>query len=214
MIDEVERVPALHRLPFIEHHSSFTGRWSSLALLMVVASMAAGCLGALPHDRATREVVQAPSTMLDLPMNGQRRHWLMRDFPRWCGAAEAVWGGNPGDRAFIVARAVRFRDETSAARALDKLTPEYLALAFRDRIVEGPRPVDYPVRLPGNEAKVSEYRVQLPPEESHFTLIGQFVAVRSGKVVIMTDSIGLPPEDLVPSLEAMVEAAASAQGGC
>jgi hypothetical protein len=198
---------------FILHPSSFVRR-RSLAVLLAASILAAACLGALPHDRATKEVVEAPGAALELPLHEQRRHWLMRDLPRWCGAAEARWGGNPGDRAFFVARAVRFRDETAAARALDRVTPEYLAIAYHDRIAGGPTPVDYPARLPGDEAKVSEYRVLVPPDEKDLTLIGQYTAVRSGKAVILTESIGVRPEELVPAFEAMVEAAGGAQGGC
>jgi hypothetical protein len=187
-------------------------RW--VMALAVLSFLTAGCLGALPHDRATAQVVRAPGDVLDLPLHTQRPHWLMRDLPRWCAAAEARWGGDPGDRAFLSARAVRFRDETAAARALDKLTPEYLALAFRDRIAEGPRPVDYPARLPGDEAKVSEYRVLMPPEDADFELYGLYTAVRSGNVLILTENIGVQPEELVPTLEAMVRAARGAQQGC
>jgi hypothetical protein len=74
--------------------------------------------------------------------------------------------------------------------------------------------VDYPARLPGDEAKVSEYRVLMPPDERDLTLIGQYTAVRSGKAVILVESIGVRSEELVPALEAMVEAAGGAQGGC
>jgi len=200
-------------------HASVSGRRpgaarSSLGVLVVLSAIVAACLGALPHDRATRQIVESPGQALELPMYEQRRHWLLRDLPRWCGAAEAHWGGGPGDPAVLTARAVRFRDETAAARALDKLTPEYLAVAFRDRIADGPRPVDYAARLPGDEAKVNEYRVQLPPENAELVLFGQYTAVRSGKVVMLTESIGVPPERLVPAFEAMVQAAAGAQEGC
>lgn len=180
---------------------------------MLVLTFASGCLGRLPHDRATRDVVTAPGQALNLPLHEQRTHWLMRDLPRWCGAAEARWGGDPADRAVLTARAVRFRDENAAARALDKLTPEYLALAFRDRIADGPVPAAYPVPLPGDEAKADTYTVRLPPDVP-LKLTGEYVAVRTGKAIVLTESIGLPPEQLVPALDAMVRAAREAQGGC
>ena|SRR5215216_4048091 len=190
-------------------------RLSSLGLLICAAVLACtACLGTLPNDRATRDVVLAPGDALDLPLHEHHAHWLMRDLPRWCGAAEARWGGDPEDRAVLTARAVRFRDETAAARALDKLTPEYLALAFRDRIEEGPTPIDYPARLPGDEAKASTYRVRLPPEDAQFKLYGEYIAVRSGKALIVAENIGLRPEELVPTIVTMVEAAAGAQKGC
>src|SRR5215208_7707692 len=197
-------------VPMVQGALSRLGASALACALMACA----GCLGTLPNDRATRDVVLAPGEALGLPLHEQHAHWLMRDLPRWCSAAEARWGGDPEDRAVLTARAVRFRDETAAARALDKLTPEYLALAFRDRIEEGPTPIDFPAHLPGDEAKASTYRVRLPPEDAQFKLYGEYIAVRSGKALILTESIGLPPDELVPTLGAMVEAAAGAQKGC
>jgi len=148
-------------------------------------------------------------------MHGRQPHWLFRDVPRWCAAAEARWGGEPEDPAALTVRAARFRDEVAAARALDKLTPEYLAVAFRDQVVEGPYPLDYPRPLPGDEAKVNEYSVRLPPElTGDIPLMGQHTAVRAGKAVIFADSIGVPPDQLVPAFEAMVQAAQAAANGC
>jgi len=186
-----------------------------LVVSVLAAALLAGCLGSLPHDRPTRSVVLAPGAAFDLPLHESRPHWLMRDLPRWCGAAEARWGGDPEDRAVLTTRAVRFRDDNAAARALDKLTPEYLAIVFRDRIAGGPTPVDYPMPLPGDEAKADEYDVRLPPDlAAQLRLTGQFLAVRSGKALILTESIGLPPDELVPAVERMIEVAATAQDGC
>lgn len=169
----------------------------------------------MPRDTVTRAIVTAPGAALNLPLHESRAHWLMRDLPRWCGAAEAQWGGGPDDRAAMTARAARFRDETAAARALDRLTPEYLSVAFQDQIAEGPYPIDYPEPLPGDEAKVNEYNVRLPLEIAADTqLQGQLTAVRTGKVVILTESIGVPSEELIPAFEAMVAAAAPAAKGC
>ncbi|MGH2586306.1 MAG: hypothetical protein ACRDJE_15440 [Dehalococcoidia bacterium] len=185
---------------------------------LIAATALSACLGGLPHDSATHTVVTAPGEVLDitdLPLHDDRDHWLMRDLPRWCGAAEARWGGNPDDRAVLTARAVRFRDEVAAMRALDKLTPEYLALTFRDRISGGPWPVDYPAALPGDEAKANEYDVRLPPDvAAQLQLTGQQIAVRTGRALILTESIGLSPDELVPAIDAMVRAAEGGQGGC
>ena len=185
-----------------------------LLLLVVITLSGAGCFGRLPNDAATRDVVLAPSEVLDLPLDARRPHWLFRDLPRWCGATEARFGDD-GDERVLTARAARFRDEVAAKRTLEKMTPEYLAMAFPKRIAEGPHPIDYRARLPGEEAKANEYTVRQPsgadPEQKR---TGQYVAVRSGKAIVLTESTGLPSEELVPALEAMVRAAERAQEGC
>jgi hypothetical protein len=182
---------------------------------VVLAALLCSCFSGLPQDSVTTGIVTAPGTALDLPLHESRTHWLMRDLPRWCGAAEARWGGAPEDGAALTARAARFRDEVAAARALDRITPEYLSVAFQDQIVEGPYPIDFPEPLPGDEAKVNEYGVRLPLEiaaESQIT--GQLTIVRAGKAVILADSVGVSSEDLLPAFEAMVNAAGRAQSGC
>jgi hypothetical protein len=189
-------------------------RWAAWAVPATLLLAATACLGRIPRDRPTETVVLAAGEATDLPLHDKRPHWLMRDLPRWCGAAEARWGGDDGDRAVLTARAVRFRDEVAATRALDRVTPEYLARAFRDRIADGPTPLDFPTPLPGDEAKANEYSVRLPPEFSDLRLTGQYIAVRSGKAIVVSESIGLPPEELVPVLDAMVRTAERAQSGC
>jgi hypothetical protein len=185
------------------------------AALLLAALLLAGCVAGMPDDAVTKSIVSAPGEALDLPLHERKAHWLLRDVPRWCAAAEARWGGEPDDPAALTVRAARFRDEVAAARALDKLTPEYLAVAFRDQVGEGPYPVDYPEPLPGDEAKVNEYAVRLPPGlTGELSLVGQFTAVRAGKAVIFADSIGLPADKLIPAFEAMVEAAGQAERGC
>jgi hypothetical protein len=182
---------------------------------VLAAALLCGCFGGMPRDAVTRAIVMAPGPALELPLYESRAHWLMRDLPRWCGAAEAQWGGGPDDHAALTARAARFRDETAAARALDRLTPEYFSVAFQDQIAEGPYPIDYPEPLPGDEAKVNEYGVRLPLEIAAQTQIqGQLTAVRAGKAVIVTESIGLPSEELIPAFQAMVDAAGAADKGC
>ncbi len=181
--------------------------WSVLTLLSA-ALLLAGCLGTLPHDPVARDLVLTPGAVVDLPLHETHRHWLFRDLPRWCGAAEARFGGDPQDRAVVTARAVHFRDVTAATRSYERLTPEFLALAFRDRIAGGPRAIDYPVALPGDAVKVSEYDVRLPADiAAQVHIVGQFVAARSGRVVLLTESIGLRPEELAPVVETMVRAA-------
>jgi hypothetical protein len=175
----------------------------------------AACLGRLPHDRPTREIVLTPGGVtVDLPLHENHPHWLLRDLPRWCGAFEARWGGNEEDRALLTARAVRFRDAGAASHALGRLTPKYLGTIFRDRILDGPWPVEFPRALPGDEGTADEYALRIPPDENGLPMIGQYVAVRSGRAVILTESIGLGPDELASVVRAMVRMAAQAQGGC
>ena len=192
-------------------------RWAARtgpAALACAALLTAACLGRLPHDRATREIVLTPGVMVDLPLHEHRPHWLLRDLPRWCAASEARWGGNAEDRAYLTARAVRFRDAGAAARAIERLTPRYLAVVFRDRILEGPWPVEFPGAQPGDEGRADEYALRISPDENGLPMIGQYLAVRSGKAVILTESIGLGPDELVSVVRAMVREAGRAQGGC
>lgn len=194
-----------------------TAGWQCLPVAVLCASILTlfGCVGGIPDDTLTSSIVTAPGDALGLPLHERRAHWLLRDVPRWCAAAEARFGGEPEDSAVFTVRAARFRDEVAAAQALDKLTPEYLAVAFKDQVQEGPYPLDYPHPLPGDEAKVNEYAVRLPPGVlGEFPLMGQHTAVRAGKAVIFADSIGVPPENLVPAFAMMVEAAAGAARGC
>jgi hypothetical protein len=182
---------------------------------LFLAFLVSACFGGLPRDPVARAIVLAPGEAIDLPLHEDRTHWFMRDLPRWCGAAEARWGGDPGDRAVLTVRAIHFRDENAAARALDRLTPEYLALALRDRIADGPYPIDYQAPLPGQEAKVNLYGVRLPPETAaDVQLTGQLTAVRSGAAIILTETIGIPADELIPTFEAMVRAGEQAQSGC
>ena len=181
-------------------------RWP-LLVLFGAGLLLTGCLGTLPNDPVTRDLVLTPRTVVDLPLHEIHRHWLFRDLPRWCGAAEARFGGDPQDRAVVTVRAAQFRDATAAMRSYERLTPEYLAIAFRDRIAGGPRAIDYPVALPG-DAKVSEYDVRLPAEiATQVHIVGQYIAVRVGRVVLLTESIGLAPEELAPVVETLVAAA-------
>ena len=191
-------------------------RWWPLLVLFSAGLLLTGCLGTLPNDPVTRDLVLTPRTVVDLPLHEVHRHWLFRDLPRWCGAAEARFGGDPQDRAVVTVRVAQFRDATAAMRSYERLTPEYLAIAFRDRIAGGPRAIDYPVALPGEAAKVSEYDVRLPAEiATQVHIVGQYVAVHSGRVVLLTESIGLGPEELAPVVETMVRAAENLAGeGC
>ena len=152
----------------------------------------------------------APRDVIDLPLHESRPYWLLRSQPGWLSAHEVRYGGDPEDPAVATIRAVRFRDDESAGRAFAHLTPSYLHLLLRDRMTHAPRPFEYPVPLPGDEVAVYEYGVRLPAEIAReVQLSGQMTAVRAGRVVLLIESIGVPPEQLVPTVESLVNAARS-----
>ena len=183
-------------------------RWLAPVLLAAAALLWGGCLGTLRHDPAAEAITLAPHEVLDLPLHERRTYWLLRSQPGWVSAHEVKFGGEEGDPGVATIRAAIFRDADAAGRAFARLTPEYLYLLLRDRMSWAPRPFAYPVPLPGDEVAVTEYGVRLPPELTpHVTLVGQMTAVRAGRVVILVESIGVPPEQLVPAIEALTEAA-------
>lgn len=178
----------------------------ALALLAVAALPAGGCLGSLHRDPAAEAIALAVRAPLRLPVRESRTYWLLRAQDGWEGAHEVRYGGNPGDTAMAVVRAVRFRTDAAAARGFARLTPAYLRLAFRDRLTWGPRPVPYPPPLPGDRTAVTEYGVRLPPED-HRRLTGQMITVLAGTVVLLIDSIDLPPAQLLLAITQLTRAA-------
>ena len=182
--------------------------WPLLALLT------GSCLGTLRHDSLLEAVVLAPSPVLGLPVREQRTRWLLRGEPGWCASEEVRFGGDPGDAAVLTVRAVRLPTVDSARAARARLTPEYLYLTLRDRMVWPPRAVAYPLPLPGDEPAALEYGVRLPPELAGVELAGQLTVLRAGQVVLLVESIGVRPEVLVPALEELVQAAGSVPPGC
>ena len=63
------------------------------------------------------------------------------------------------------------------------------------------------IKQVGDEAKANEYSVRLAPEFSDVRLTGHYIAVRSGKAIVVSESIGLAPDELVPVLGTMVRTA-------
>lgn len=183
-------------------------RWLAAALLGAAALLCGGCLGTLRHDPTAEAITLAPRDALDLPLRDSRTYWLLRSQPGWVSAHETKFGGEEDDPGVATIRAVIFRDVAAAAHGFARLTPDYLFLLLRDRMTWRPRPSAYPVLLPGDEVAVTEYGVRLPPELApHVTLTGQITAVRAGRVVLLIESIGVDPEQLVPAVAELTRAA-------
>lgn len=170
--------------------------------------LSAGCLGTLRADPAVEAIARVPEAELSLAPREDHRHWFLRGESGWCGAHELRYGGDPSDPAVDTVRAVLFKSDNQAQRAFDRLTPKYLLSLLRGRMNDVPRPTEYPEPIPGDAARVMEYDVRLTVANSpDITLYGQLTAVRAGRVVILMESIGVPPEQLVPAIREMVRAA-------
>ena len=180
----------------------------TVVLFAVAAAVYGGCLGTLRADPAAEAVASTPGPELALPEHESQRHWLLRGEPGWCGGHEVRFGGNPEDPAVAAVRAVTFRDPSAAAHAFDRLTPTYLYSVLRGRMTSLPRPFEYPEQLDGEEVAVLEYNVRLPViTPTDVTILGQLTVIRAARVVVLIESIGVPPQQLVPAVREVTRAA-------
>jgi hypothetical protein len=188
---------------------SARSRWriGAAAAGLLLAAVASGCLGTLAADRSAESLALTPSDELALPLHESHSHWLLRGESGWCGAEEVRFGGDPDDPAVATVRSVVLRDHDAAVRGFARLTPAYLHSLLRGRMNAIPRPMAYPEPLDGDDVSVFEYDVRLPLIYSpDFVLIGQLTAVRAGRAVFLIESIGVPPERLVPAVRELVRA--------
>ncbi len=179
-----------------------------LGIIGALALIAGGCLGTLPNDERASATARAAAHSLNLPLREERPHWLLRRQPGWQAAHLVRFGGGDTDPAVATIRTARFSDAAAAAAAFARLTPAYLHQRFRQRMLGEPWPVAYPEPLAGDAVAVLAYRVQLPPFAGDRELIGQLTVVRAGATVLLIESIGVPPEQVVAVLEAVTTAAA------
>jgi hypothetical protein len=192
-------------------------RWRAIAFLSLLGALLAGCLGTLTADPDAEAITLVPEDELDLPAHGGYRNWLLRGERGWCGAHETRFGGDPDDPGVATVRAVVFRTMEDARHGHDRLTPGYLHAVLRGRMVDAPEPFDYPEPLPGDAARTFLYDVRLPlvyaPDQG---IPGQLTTVRAGRVVLLIESIGVHPPQLVPAIREMVRAAnrLTAEDGC
>jgi non-ribosomal peptide synthetase component F len=180
-------------------------RWPVAWALAVV--VLGGCAGTTRPDPAVEAAALAPRYVLSLPVRARHPIWLLQDTPGWQSGYEVRYGGDADDPAVGTVRALLFRDDGAAARAFDRLTPEYLTRVLNGRLARAPQPITYPEPLPGDEVVVLEYGVWLPPEWGEAELTAQITAVRASRLVFLIESIGIPPEDFVPAVAEMNAAA-------
>ena len=179
-----------------------------VGLMAALLAQSVACLGTLRSDKAAEAIAAVPEPELGLPVRHSYRHWLLRGESGWCGGQEVRYGGDPEDPAVATLRVVTFRDGDAAARAFDRLTPGYLYGVLRGRMTGVPRPFEYPERLDADEVAVLEYDVRLPLIISpDVTVLGQLTSLRAGRVVVLIESIGVPPEQLVPAVREITRAA-------
>lgn len=175
-------------------------------VLLVI--LAVGCLGNLRHDAAAEAILLAPREVLGLPVRDNRPYWLLRTSPGWQSAHEIRFGGDPSDPAMATVRVARFHDADAARAAYTHLTPAFLYAVYRDRMTDEPVPFEYPQPLPGDEVATYLYGVKLPATApAGATLLGQLTALRAGSVVLLVESIGVEPDQLVPTLAELVRRA-------
>lgn len=179
-----------------------------LVLLMTATVLGTACLGTLAADPRAESVAMAPQSEFGLPARDSRRHWLLRGESGWCGGHEVRYGGDPDDGGIASVRVVLFQEIEDAVAAFNRLTPHYLYNMLRGRILDEPQPIVYEQELAGDAVAVHQYEVRLPLVDApDATLIGLLTAVRSGRAVILVESIGVQPDHLVPAVRELVRAA-------
>jgi hypothetical protein len=190
--------------------------WLGVALLGATVTLS-GCLGTLPRSEPTATAAHAAQSALGLPVRGEQVYWLLRAEPGWCNSYQVRYGGEFSDPAFMQVSVAVFRDVASADRGFDRIaTPAYLYRALTGHMVHVPWEIEYSAPLPGERTAVLESIVIGPPQPGEppveFPL--QLTAIRAGRATLLTESIGVDPEHLVPALEAVVQAAAPLGGRC
>jgi hypothetical protein len=179
-----------------------------LALVLIATVAGTACLGTLPADPRAEGVAMAPQSELGLPARGSRRHWLLRGESGWCGGHEIRYGGDPDDGGIASVRVILFEEIAAAVAAFNRLTPNYLHNMLRGRILDEPQPIVYEQELAGDAVAVHQYEVRLPLLDApDATLVGLLTGVRSGRAVMLVESIGVQPDHLVPAVRELVRAA-------
>lgn len=184
-------------------------RWIAGILCGGTVVVTAACTSWQAYAPAA-SVALAPKATLKLPLHENYRHWLLISESGWCGASVARWGGDDGEPGVVIVRTAVFKDSSSAARAYPKMTADYIYRSLRSEMVRAPWPVEYPQPLPGDKVNVFAYDVRLPPFTGpDFRIYGQITTIHAGRSVFLVESIGVPPEQLVPAISDLTHASSA-----
>jgi hypothetical protein len=182
-------------------------RHARAVLFIIVAVVSAGCLGGPPHDRRAAAVVLAPQAILEAEGVTHRPYWLLYDQPGWCSAHEANYDWAT---AAMAVRLARFRDPAVAHAAFARLTPAYIYGLYRERMAGIPEPVAEPPALAGDEVAMTVYGAPLPAHVRRTTGFTELpvlmTRVRRGRAVVLLESLGVAPETVARTVQALVSA--------
>jgi hypothetical protein len=165
-------------------------------LLAGLALLTAGCLDALERDRVVAGIAEAAAPALPVPLRKSRPYWFLRQEPGWVSAHQAEFGGSADDQALAVIRVARFADIATAQDAFARITPAYLYRLWHSQMIAAPTIVAYPLNVAGVEVETFEYRPRRSPGEIEPTLTVELIIVRSDRMVIAVESLGVPRDKL------------------
>ncbi len=188
-------------------------QWQRLSLLIAGMLFTNGCLGTLVEDRSADLIAGAAQSVLDMPIRASRPYWLLRQQPNWISTQQIDFGGAALDRGRTSVYVVRFRTTPAAVAAFQRLTPDYFYRLWAERMREAPRPMTDPPLPPVEQALSLEYRPPLPRNESDTAddAVAQLIALRSGAIVLVIDSIGVDRQHLASAATELIKAARGQQ---
>jgi hypothetical protein len=162
----------------------------------VVSGGAAG-LGA-PSELSAADLIHPSAAALALPRSEAQPDSLLRDAAGWCGGQQVSFGGRAEDGATVLLRLARFRDAEAATRAVAGISPTALGELVEARMVTPPEPADPPLLLPAEVVLALAYGGRVPmamrTEADPPVLPVALLLVQAESVVVLVESIGLPPE--------------------
>jgi hypothetical protein len=175
----------------------------------VVSGGAAG-LGA-PSELSAADLIHPSAAALALPRSEAQPDSLLRDAAGWCGGQQVSFGGRAEDGATVLLRLARFRDAEAATRAVAGISPTALGELVEARMVTPPEPADPPLLLPAEVVLALAYGGRVPmamrTEADPPVLPVALLLVQAESVVVLVESIGLPPERQQALVVEMVRAA-------
>jgi hypothetical protein len=169
----------------------------------------ASCTGTPPHDARALAIARAPHDVVGLPLRATRPYWLLRQEPGWLGSAEARYGGGPADETQAFARVARFGDRAASVAAAGRLDPAYFYRLLRHRMTEPPLILRAVHRTSGSQVTMLGYRAGYLPDPAS-NLFGRLTIARAGTTVVVVESVGVPDEQLLAAIDAMLAEARGA----